>query len=106
MVESEKIPYTIYTIKIEEIYKGDYASESVNIKVPGGESDSTVYVLDGNELSENTEYLFLTKTYDNSYPSLLNMTQAYFAMNEPTAIDEGRDNGISLSEVLEVLEKE
>lgn len=107
LVESKKTPCTIYTIKIEKVYKGNYGEERVKISLPGGVADGMEYVLEGApDMSKNVKYLFLTSTYENSYPSLLNLSQACFNMDEPAVTADGEENNISLSEVLKILEEE
>ena len=101
---SDSIPYTIYEIKVDTIYKGTTQEDTISIKVPGGEIDGTQYIVDdAPTISLGETYLFLTKTYENTYPSLLNVTQATYDLNAPEAYEENTDK-ITLSQILEILE--
>ena len=81
--ESSEIPYTIYEIRISEIFKGECVEDTIYVKCPGGTINGVKYVSSITEnLAEEKEYLFLLKTFDDSYPSLINDTQSYYDMNE------------------------
>ena len=102
--QSQKIPYTIYEVKVDSIYKGDSSETYISIKCPGGEADDSQYIVEGGTiLQEGESYLFLTKTYENTYPSLLNATQSTYNMNEPNAVNEDEDK-ITLSDILDILQ--
>ena len=105
LVEASEIPYTIFNISIEQLYKGNVESDSISIKRPGGKMDGQVFVVeDASTIEVGETYLFITQTYENTYPSLLNVTQASFDMNKPEVSNNGQENeGITLSEVLEYL---
>jgi len=106
--ESEYIPYTIYEIKIENVYKGDVKDDIIYIKRPGGKFDHTEYILEGAPLiQEKKTYLFLVKTYEHSYPSLLNVSQASYDMNlTKTVNEEGKQDTITLSQILELFKNQ
>lgn len=98
------IPYTIYEIKVDTVYKGTAQEDTVSIKVPGGEMDGNQYIIeDAPAISLGETYLFLTETYENTYPSLLNVTQAAYDLNAPEAYEENAGE-ITLSQILEILE--
>ncbi len=81
--ESSEIPYTIYEIRISEIFKGECVEDTIYVKCPGGIINGVKYVSSITEnLAEEKKYLFLLKTFDDSYPSLINDTQSYYDMNE------------------------
>ena len=102
--ESQGMPYTLYEIKVTEIYKGSVEGDTIIVKCLGGEVDGNIYVLDETStISMGETYLFLTETYENSYPSLLNATQASYDMNAPESINEENNDTITLSQILEVL---
>ena len=104
--EAQGIPYTLYEIKVAEVYKGTVEGDTVIVKIPGGELDGNMYVLDeASTISMGETYLFLTETYENSYPSLLNATQASYDMNAPESINEESNGAITLSQILEILEQ-
>lgn len=100
---SGNIPYTIYEIDVDTVYKGTAEEDVVRIKVPGGEKDGKLYIADGApKISEGEEYLFLAETYENTYPSLLNLSQSTYDLDAAEAQDEGSDK-ITLSEIMELL---
>ena len=101
--ESQGLPYTIYKIRVEEIYKGSSDETYISIKCLGGEVNNVEYVSEEKiVLKEDTSYLFLTKTYENTYPSLLNITQSTYDMNNPSMVSEEVD--ITLSDILGILQ--
>ncbi len=102
--QSQSIPYTIYEVKVDSIYKGSSSETYISIKCPGGESDNEQYIVEGGAvLQEGEMYLFLTKTFENTYPSLLNVTQSAYNMNEPNALS-AEEGKITLSDILDILE--
>lgn len=104
--EKQELPYTIYEIQVGEVYKGNVAGDTIHIKVLGGEVGDTEYVpADTANILVGETYLFLTKTYTDTYPSLLNTHQGSFHMNAPEVVDETEEGVITLSDILEVLEK-
>lgn len=105
LIGASEIPYTIFNIRIEQVYKGDVESDSISIKQPGGKMDGQVFVVeDASTIEVGKTYLFITQTYENTYPSLLNVTQASFDMNNLEISNNGQGKGeITLSEVLEYL---
>lgn len=104
--ETQGMPYTLYEIKVVEVYKGSVEGDTVIVKRPGGEVDGNMYVLDGaSTILMGETYLFLTETYENSYPSLLNATQASYNMNAPESMNEENNGSITLSQILELLEQ-
>ena len=103
--DSTGIPYTLYEIKIKKIYKGNVEGDTITIKRPGGQVDSNEYVLeDATAILEGETYLFLAEQYENTYPSLLNASQASYNLN---GLDEysAEGNDITLSQIMEVLEE-
>lgn len=107
--EASGIPYTIFEISTDKIYKGSTESDIVYVKRPGGKIGDEVCALEGaSEIEVGKTYLFVTETYENSYPSLVNVTQASYDMSEDTPEAEttnnaGEDNKITLAEVMEYL---
>ena len=90
---------------IVKVYKGNEELKTITIKRPGGQYDGREYNLeDATVISQGETYLFLAKTFANSYPSLLNVSQASYDLNgqEKLSIEE---NTITLSQILEVLEQ-
>lgn len=104
LLESSDIPYTIFEISVDQVYKGNVDGDTILIKRPGGKLDGETFVLDDASLIEQGEtYLFITEGYENSYPSLLNVTQASYNINEPEKMNNEESNGITLAEVMEYL---
>lgn len=101
---TQNIPYTIYEIKVKDVYKGNADNDTIYIKQPGGQIDDNVYVLEGiSTISQGETYLFLAETYETTYPSLLNATQALYNMNTPEVVNEQGEGTITLSQILEIL---
>lgn len=101
--EASSVPYTIYEIKVSNIYKGSITDETVYLKCLGGNFDTVVYELEGaTEINKDTEYLFVAETFENFYPSLLNANQAVYDLNAPEALSE--DNTITLSQILAIFQ--
>lgn len=71
--ESEKIPYTIFEISVDQIYKGEVGNEEICVKRVGGEDD--IIGDEATVIEEGKSYLFITQTFENSYPSMMNDTQ-------------------------------
>lgn len=102
--ETEPVPYTLYEIEIMEEYKGEYESNSIILKRPGGIFDGATYELaDATEILLNEQYLFLAAEFANSYPSLLNATQASYNLNAPSTIN--NEGNITLAQILEVFKE-
>lgn len=100
--ETSEIPYTIFQIKIDQVYKGNVDSDTISIKRLGGEVDGNTFLLEDAKTIETGEsYLFITETYENSYPSLLNASQASYNLNTPETLN--NEEEISLSEIMEYL---
>lgn len=80
--KSSPIPYTLYTIKIDEMYKGKSDTEEIVVKCIGGKSEETIYQSDFLEkLKEGSSYLFLVSTYENTYPSPINPEQGVIELS-------------------------
>lgn len=104
--ETQGIPYTLYEIKVTEVYKGNVKGDTITIKRPGGEYNGNKYILDdASDISLGETYLFLTETYENTYPSLLNVTQASYDMNSPESNSKQNSEKITLPQILKFLKK-
>lgn len=102
--QSYNIPYTIYKVRVDGVYKGSSEEIYIHIKCPGGEVDDNQYIVEGAViLQEGERYLLLTKTFENTYPSLLNAAQSAYRMNESNVLN-GENSGITLSDILDVLQ--
>ncbi|MBO4807822.1 MAG: hypothetical protein J5537_02190 [Lachnospiraceae bacterium] len=95
--KSTAIPYTIYEISVSKIYLGNKDEAVIYIKCPGGTIDNKTFVSEATErLRPDVEYLFLAKTFENSYPSLINDTQSFYDMS-------AKDNGV-LMDIMKIIE--
>lgn len=102
--ETELLPYTIYEVEIEELYKGNYDESSIKVKVLGGNMNGTIYEMeDAMPIEIGGEYLFNVSTYEDSEATLLNMTQAIYDLNAPNLISE--ENSITVSDIIEAAKK-
>lgn len=102
--QSHCIPYTIYKVKVDSIYKGSSDESYIRIKCPGGKADDNQYIVEGAvALQEGEQYLLLIKSFENTYPSLLNAAQSAYNMNEPDVLN-GEESGITLSDILDILQ--
>jgi len=79
---SPLIPYTIYDVEIQKVYKGEVTEkETIQVKQVGGENQKTIFkVNDSTELKMNGDYIMFLATYDNSPASLLNPIQASYQL--------------------------
>ena len=103
--EASKVPYTIFEIKVSNIYKGNTTDETIYLKRPGGNFDTIVYELEAaTPINQGEEYLFVAQTFENFYPSLVNVDQAVYDLNAPAVLSE--DNTITLSQILLLFEWE
>ena len=97
--ENSFMPYTIFEIEVSKVYKGDIKNQTVYIKRLGGISDFTICEVEGApKIEYGNRYLFVAKTFENSYPSLLNLNQCTF--NLDTETEDTQHNGISYSQIL------
>ena len=98
---STAMPYTLYTISVDKVYKKDktLSDSTITIKCPGGKFDNTVYKLENAKaIEKGKKYMFLLNSYNNSYPSMLNVTQASYDMDNTDA--QYDTDGITLSQIL------
>ncbi|GAA0394010.1 hypothetical protein [Paenibacillus motobuensis] len=81
-VDSPLIPYTIYDVEIQKVYKGEVTEkETIQVKQVGGENQKTIFkVNDSTELKMNGDYIMFLATFDNSPASLLNPIQASYQL--------------------------
>ena len=100
-VDNEEIPYTLYTIDVDKVYKGSIDSSSIIVKRAGGSFGDEEYVVENaSEISKGKNYLFVTKIYEDTYPSLLNADQSSYDMDVPQTAMEGEE--IMLSDILKL----
>ena len=102
-VDDEKMPYTLYTVDVDKIYKGSIESSTIIIKRAGGSFGSDEYVVENaSEIAKGKKYLFVTETYEDTYPSLLNADQSSYDMDTPQTIMDGEEKEITLSDILKL----
>lgn len=100
--ESPLIPYTIYTIQTDQVYKGEIENNTIEIKRLGGELDGVNYVLDEcTPIEEGGSYLFLAATYPSGYPSLINATQGAYSLEQEQV---NKTASTELNEILNLLQ--
>ncbi|MCD8119975.1 MAG: hypothetical protein LUE29_10960 [Lachnospiraceae bacterium] len=98
------LPYTIYEVEIDTVYKGDTDDGTIQIRISGGESDR-YSVQNDLTVAEGGSYLFCVETYENEAPCILNDTQAVFDLATGQAATSNElDPGFTLEDVMEALE--
>lgn len=72
--------YTVYTIEIEEAFKGNYKpGDKLDFKELGGQiGDLTLVAENSADISSENEYIFFLATYVNTPASLLNSIQSLY----------------------------
>lgn len=109
LVEAEPLPYCLYEIEVLELYQditNKYGTEDTTIflKSLGGVIENHNYVVhDSIPIIKGETYLFVAQTFDNSYPSLVNVNQSVYNLNSPIATISEYDDYITLDEILEIL---
>ena len=102
-VDDEEMPYTLYTIDVDKVYKGSIESSTIIVKRAGGNFGSDEYVVENaSEIAKGKKYLFVTETYEDTYPSLLNADQSSYDMDAPQTIMDGEEKEITLSDILKL----
>ena len=99
-------PYTVYSIRITKVYKGDIKeNETIKLMLMGGEFEDVVYISSEQEVSLELDgsYLFLLGQ-DAGFPAyLLNPEQSVFNLQHPEPLA----GGISIEDVLnQILRRE
>lgn len=104
--DAEKLPYTIYEVKIDTLYQGKVEEDVIKIKHlnTGTKGDAL-------RIEEGVRYLFLVELYEDSYPSLVNTRQSFFQMDsegtkgigEESTNKETGGQKISIDDVLAVV---
>lgn len=94
--KASAIPYTIFEIQVSKMYFGSTDDKTIYIKCPGGKIDDKTYISEMTKnLKPEIEYLFLAKSFKNTYPSLINDTQSFYDLND-------KDN-TELNEILKII---
>lgn len=98
--ESDKEPTTVYTVEIQQCYKGETSSDIFYIRQFGGESDTAIYIYpDEPQLTLGDEYiLFLGgNCVDENTAWLLNSQQSAYLVSESEEIIDMGGNGFLLN---------
>lgn len=109
--DGEELSYTIFEISVDQVYKGSIDGDTIRIKRLGGKTDDTEYVSsDAIEISIGNKYLFLAETYEDSYPSLVNMTQSVYNMGDAqgkgtVSYRKNPNQDITLSDIMKFIDK-
>ena len=99
--ETEAIPYTLYTIDVEKVYKGPLKEPTITIKRPGGKFENNEYITENApEILTGRDYLFIAESYENSYPSLLNPTQSAYDMGASQDAEKKKKTDITAADIL------
>lgn len=102
--EPMNLPTTLYTFEVLDVLKGEYEDSNIIVPVIGGTMDGEDYVSEANIIFDtDKEYLLLLETHDNSYPTLLSDTQAYFEYGKKET--KTNSNPFTLDDVLYELNK-
>ncbi len=102
-VDDEEMPYTLYTIDVDKVYKGSIEPPTIIVKRAGGSFGSDEYVVENaSEIAKGKKYLFVAQTYQDAYPSLLNADQSSYDMDAPQTVIDGEEKEITLSDILKL----
>lgn len=89
------MPYTIFEIEIDEIFKGSWSDSVIHIQRLGGhDGDITYELADAPEIVKDESYLFIANEFED-YPSLVNIHQSVYNIDHS-----GNDNPATLDEIL------
>lgn len=88
---------------MDKVYKGSIDSSSIIVKRAGGSFGDDEYVVENaSDISKGKNYLFVTETYEDTYPSLLNADQSSYDMDAPQTVMEREEKEIMLSDILKL----
>lgn len=81
--------YTIYTVKINDTYKGNYnPGDTIEVKQLGGQIGTENFVSENKlEIGSESDYIFFLATYVNTPANLLNPIQGLYVY-EPRSLSE------------------
>ena len=101
--DDEGTPYTLYTIDVDKVYKGSIESSTIIVRRVGGIFGSDEYIVENaSEIAKGKKYLFVAKTYEDTYPSLLNADQSSYDMDAPQTVIDAEEKEIMLSDILKL----
>ncbi|MCJ7843424.1 hypothetical protein MUB24_21615 [Lederbergia sp. NSJ-179] len=72
--------YTVYSVKIADVYKGNYhVGDTIEVKQLGGKIGNTSVITDEKvDIKNERDYIFFLETYENVPASLLNPIQSLY----------------------------
>ena len=78
--DRQSLPYTIYTVEVMQVYKGDVTvGNTIEMKQLGGTIDHVHYVQeDAMTIEIGNTYIMFLETYENSPASLINPIQGIY----------------------------
>ena len=91
--DSVRIPYTIYTVEIEQVYKGNVlAGESLEVKQVGGIADNIHYTEeDAADIEIGSTYIMFLVTYPDSPASLINPIEGIYEYKDDRIISNDKN---------------
>jgi len=91
---STSFPYTIYTVEINQVYKGDVTvGNTIEMKQPGGVMDHVRYAAeDEAQIEIGSTYILFLETYASSPASLINPIEGIYEYKDNKII--GNDKNI------------
>lgn len=94
-----ELVYTVSELEIEEVYKGTYDDEIIQVKQGGGQIGDVLYIeQDVEMLAISQSYILFLKTFDTVPASLLNPYQAAYVYTDGDIESFHPGNNISLDE--------
>ncbi len=91
------IPYTVSSMSVTDVFKGDKSVDSIDVKQLGGLMDGVMYISQGVEqLVQDGEYLLFLETYDKSPAALLNPVQGMYYV-EGSTVTARPENSIAVT---------
>lgn len=92
-----EIPYTVSSMSVTDVFKGDKSIDSIDVKQLGGLMDGVMYISQGVEqLVQDGEYLLFLETYDKSPASFLSPVQGMYYV-EGSTVTARPENSIAVT---------
>lgn len=102
--ESLELVFTVSNVKIEEIYKGEYDEDVIQIKQGGGELNGVLHIESDVKVLENDQsYILFLQTFDFVPASLLNPYQAAYLYKDGDIQSHHPDNNLSMNSEKQLL---
>ena len=101
--DDEGTPYTLYTIDVDKVYKGSIESSTIIVRRAGGSFGNDEYIVENaSEITKGKKYLFVTETFKDAWPCLLNADQSSYDMDAPQTVTDGEEKEITLADILKL----